>query len=116
MKKLTPSPQYVKDFPIAASVPKAAHALRPMRIGRDEVAIHYTATSFVDPYRGCEITLRRMESCGLLEPRTDGPLRGSRFVDVLDEDGDILDTIGVTRHGFEYLRSKLRFRREAVAK
>lgn len=30
---------------------------------------------------------------------------------MLDEQGDILDTIGVTRTGFEYLRRTLRFRR-----
>lgn len=110
-----PSPQYASDFPITAAVPKSAHALRPMRIDRDEVPIHYTATSFVEPYKGCEMTLRRMEAFGMLEPRSPGQLKGTRFVDVLDEIGDIIDTIGVTRRGFEYLRDKLKFRREAVA-
>lgn len=104
-----------RDFPIAESLPKTSHALRPMRIGRDEVAVHYTATSFMEPYKGCELTLRRMEAFGMLAERTSGPLQGTRFVDVLDEIGDILDTIGVTQKGFEYMRTKLKFRRESAA-
>lgn len=105
----------MSDFPIAASVPKTAHALRPMRIDRDENPIHYTGTTFPkNPYAGCEITIRRMECFGHLMPREPGPLKGNLFVDILDADGDILDTLAVTREGFEYMRRVLRFRREST--
>lgn len=102
-------------YPIAESISKAAHALRPMRIDRDESPIHYTATTFPDgPYQGCEKTIRRMESFGHLPPRVPGSLTGNLFVDVLDADGDILDTLEVSRAGFEYMRRVLRFRREST--
>lgn len=103
------------NYPIATSVPKTAHALRPMRIGRDEHPVHYTATTFPkNPYSGCEVTIRRMECFGYLK-RCDGPLQGEWFLDVLDADGDILDTLEVNRRGVEYLRRVLRFRREDMA-
>ncbi len=103
----------MSDFQIAASVPKTAHALRPMRIDRDENPVHYTATTFPqNPYSGCEITIRRMESFGFVLPQEPGNLRGNLFVDLLDSEGDIIDTLAVTRDGFEYLRRALRFRRE----
>lgn len=52
---------YKSEYPIAASLPRAAFALRPMRIDRDETAIHFTATTFpADPYAGCEITIRHL--------------------------------------------------------
>jgi len=53
-----------------------------------------------------------MECFGMLIVQT-GRLEGSRFVDVLDSEGDILDTIGVTQRGFEYMRRVLRFTRES---
>jgi len=103
---------YAKDFPICASVPERARALRPMRIDRHEKPIHYTATTFVRPFEGLEITLRRMEAFGMLVAQTGKQLEGTRFVDILDADEDIIDTIGVTQRGFEYMRRVLRFRRE----
>ena len=100
------------EYPIAAGVPKAAHALRPMRIDRDENPVHYTATTFPqNPYSGCEVTIRRMECFGYLT-RREGSLQGTWFLDVLDADGDILDTLEVNKRGVEYLRRVLRFLRE----
>jgi hypothetical protein len=83
-----------------------------MRIDRNEQAIHYTATTFPNnPYGGCELTIRRMECFGMLTKR-EGPLQGTWFLDILDAEGDILDTLEVNQKGVKYLRRKLRFRRE----
>ena len=103
------------EFPIAQSLQKSAHALRPMRIDRDESPVHYTATTFpLNPYNGCELLVRRMECFGYLN-RREGHLQGRWFLDVLDADGDILDTLEVNQRGVGYLRSVLRFRREDTA-
>lgn len=104
----------MSEYPIAASIPAAAHALRPMRIDKRDHPIHYTATTFPrGAYAGCELTIRRMECFGMLVPQS-SQLEGSRFVDVLDAEGDILDTIGVTQKGFEYMRRVLGVRREEM--
>lgn len=101
------------EHPIAGSISKDAHALRPMRIGRDEIPIHYEATTFPkDPYVGCELLIRRMEVFGMLA-RRDGRLKGAWFLDVLDSDGDILDTLEVNGAGVKYMRRTLRMKRES---
>jgi hypothetical protein len=98
---------------IAASLPRTAHALRPMRIGRQGDAIHYEATTFPsDPYQGCELQVRRMECFGMLTRREQGPLQGSWFLDVLDAEGDILDTLEVNAQGVKYMRRTLYMKRE----
>lgn len=100
------------SYPIASSLPKTAHALRPMRIDRHENPIHYEATTFPrGPYSGCELLVRRMECFGMLTKR-DGSLQGSWFLDVLDEEGDILDTLEVSGNGVKYMRRTLYFKRE----
>lgn len=100
------------DYPIASSLSKTARALRPMRIDRQENPIHYEATTFPnDPYAGCELLVRRMECFGMLTKR-DGALQGSWFLDVLDEEGDILDTLEVVGNGVKYMRRTLYFKRE----
>lgn len=99
-------------YPIAAALPKTAYALRPLRIFANGNGVHYTGTTFPhNPYQGCELTLRRCEAFGYLVPASNEPLP-DLCIDVLDKEGDILDTIGVTRDGFEYLRRTLRFKRE----
>jgi hypothetical protein len=103
---------YKTDYPIASSLPKTAHALRPMRIDRDESPVHYEATTFPrGAYKGCELQIRRMECFGMLTKR-DGPLRGSWFLDVLDEQSDILDTLEVSQSGVKYMRRTLFMKRE----
>ena len=100
------------SFHIASGLPKTAHALRPMRIDRHENPIHYEATTFPSgPYAGCELLVRRMECFGMLTKR-DGALHGSWFLDVLDEEGDILDTLEVGGNGVKYMRRTLYFKRE----
>lgn len=88
-------------------IPETAHALRPVRI-KGGVAIHYTGTTFPGgPREGCELTIRRIEAFGYLQsPNPD------LWVDVLDEIGDILKEIPITKRGFEYLRRTLKFVKE----
>lgn len=103
-----------EDYPISRSLQRTAHALRPMRIHGTE-PIHYEATTYLDnPYRGCETQIRRMECFGMLT-RRDGQLQGNWFLDVLDVDGDILDTLEVNSVGVKYMRRTLRMRRESTA-
>ncbi len=96
-------------YPVAEAIAKEAFALRPVRVV-DEVEVHYTATTFPgNPYSGCEITIRRCEAFGHLKSA-----HPDLWVDVLDEDGDILQEVPISRRGFEYLRRVLRFQREGT--
>jgi hypothetical protein len=92
---------------------KNAFALRPLRIDEKRTRfIHYEATTFPEnPYAGCELYLRRAAICGSI--MEDGP--GDLGIDVLDDGGDILQTFTVCSASFEYLRRKLKFRRESGA-
>lgn len=85
----------------------AAHALRPVRIVGDAFRF-YEATTFPRiPWAGCELYLRRCRAFGYL--REDG----SRImVDVLDENGDIVQDFPLTHGGLKYLRRCLCFRVE----
>lgn len=100
-------------FQIAASLPRTAYALRPMRIDRRDDAIHYEAITFPrDPFQGCELQIRRMEAFGMLTKREQGPLQGTWFLDVLDEQGDILDTLEVNAQGVKYMRRTIGVKRQ----
>lgn len=104
----------MSTYPISSALSKAAHALRPMCISKAD-AVHYTATTFPKkPFQGCEITIRRCEAFGYLVPPQPGNLEGDLFIDVLDIEGDILDTIGVTPDGWKYLRRVLGSKREST--
>lgn len=106
----------MSNYPITDSLPRAARALRPMRIDRNEDPVHYEATTFRDdPYAGCALQIRRMEAFGMLIRREVGPLQGSWFLDVLDEQGDILDTLEVNARGVQYMRRTLYMLREETA-
>lgn len=89
----------------------AAFALRPVRVDvRNNRFINFKAITFpANPREGCELYLRRASMFGLIE---DG--EGLLNIDVLSHDGDILQTFAITQPGFEYLRQKLRFRRETA--
>jgi len=86
-----------------------AFALRAIRVSaRRNMFINYEAITFPkDPAGGCDLYLRRARICGLAEGG-EGPLG----IDVLDRNGDIIQTFTVSRRAFEYLRRCLRFRRE----
>jgi hypothetical protein len=86
-----------------------AHALRPARIFMGGLR-HYSATTFPGgPYSGCELYMRRCEAFGHV--KEDG---SDCWVDVLGENGDILQEIPVTVGGFNYLRRVLKFQLESA--
>lgn len=99
---------------IGQQLAKTAHALRPVRIVNGE-AIHYTATTFPkDPWAGCEHTLRVAHVTGDLgQP---GGTLGGLWVDVLNENGDIIQEWPMGRKCFEHLRRKLKFVREPAVR
>lgn len=112
--KPSKAPSPVLHFPLAAGLPQTTCHLRPMKIGKDEVAIHYTPISFLTPsslqrtpFLGCKLLLEQLELFGFITLRA-GPLKGALFLDVLDGAGDILDTFEITASGWKYL-SKLYF-------
>jgi len=85
-----------------------AFALRPVRVDiKNDRFINYEGTTFPkNPQSGCSLMVRRLAAFGYI-------VKDSDFVlDVLDEDGDIVQDFSISRQGFEYLRSKLKFRRE----
>lgn len=99
------------ELTIDQQLAKTAHALRPVRVIKGE-AVNYTATTFPNgPRAGCERTLRVAQVTGDLG-RAGGQL-GDLWLDVLDENGDILQEWPLGPKCFEHLRRKLRFVRES---
>lgn len=81
----------------------AAYALQLIRIVRGEFRI-YEAVTFPDnPWQGCELYLRRCQAMGMI---------GGNYatIDVLNEAGDIIQDYQISRVGFRYLRSQLKFK------
>lgn len=91
---------------MSSAIPQEAFALRPVRMLEKENTIReYSATTFPkDPRAGCEIWLRRCRALGFLKRD-----EGETCIDILNEQGDILDTVPINRRGFNYLRGKLKF-------
>lgn len=87
-----------------------AFALRPIRVDvRNNRFINYEGTTFPkNPWQGCELYLRRVAALFGLTEDGDGPLA----IDVLGENGDILQTFSISSKAFEYLRRSLKFKRE----
>lgn len=85
---------------------RAAVALRPARVVGDELRL-YTATTFPgDPWGGCDLALRR---CRLVGGLARAGEQTGLILDVLDDEGDIIQDYALTRKGLRYLRRTLRF-------
>jgi hypothetical protein len=86
-----------------------AFALQPVRMDEERnTFLYYEATTFPkNPYTGCEMYLRRCMAFGYLKDDGHG-----LTIDVLNEDGDIIQDYPITRDGFEYLRRNFKFKRE----
>lgn len=99
------------DLSIDEQLAKTAHALRPARLENGKI-VHYSAVTFpADPRAGCERILRITQVRGDLG-QADGNI-GDLWIDVLDQNGDILQEWPVGPKGFELLRRKVRFVRES---
>lgn len=84
----------------------AAFALRPVRmmVKQNRFRFYSAITFLQDPWKGCELYLRRCKAFGYLAADGTG-----LTIDVLNKDGDIIQDFTVTRAGFDYLRQKLKF-------
>lgn len=90
------------------AVDPRAFALRPVRVDvKNNRFINYEGTTFPkDPQSGCCVIIRRMAAFGYI-------MKDSNLIlDVLDEEGNIIQDFSISVDGFEYLRRKLKFRRE----
>lgn len=92
----------------APTVESRAFALRPVRVDTHRnIFVNYDGTTFPrNPRAGCDITVRRLAAFGFIVEDSD------LILDVLDEQGDILQELFLSRDGFEYLRRTLKFKRE----
>jgi hypothetical protein len=85
-----------------------AHALRPVRADykRDRF-VFYEGTMAKDSDRAtwCKGWLNRLSVLGML--RDDG---SGLTLDVLDENGDVIDEHRLTREGFKWLRGRWHFK------
>lgn len=94
-------------FSTSGNLSKDAHALAPIRFLDNDHLKHYDATTFSEPYKGCELIIRRAEAFGYILSSQER-VKGEFAVDVLDKNGDILDTLEVTEKGFNYLIRELK--------
>lgn len=90
----------------AIELDRRAVALRPVRALKDGFR-YYEATTFENPWQGCEMYLRRCAAFGMLKA-DDGHI----VLDVLDEHGDVVQDFPLTREGLRYLRREFRFKVE----
>lgn len=88
-------------------VDPAAHALRLVRtlVDTNEFRLYEPITFPENPYQGCELYIRRVWAFGQLVKD-----EAELTIDVLNDNGDIIQDFPITRSGFEYLRSRLKFR------
>jgi len=86
-----------------------AFALRAFRMdAKRNQFLNYEAVTFPQsPFNGGDTALRRAAIIGIAEDTIS--LYG---VDILNREGDILQTFGVTGNAFKYLRRTLKLRRE----
>jgi hypothetical protein len=76
-------------------VHEKAHALTGIRILKNGSMRQYSAATFpADPWRGCEHTIRTGMTLGFLRPSSSAPSAG--VLDVLDEEGDIVQDFDIT--------------------
>jgi hypothetical protein len=86
-----------------------AIGLCPVRVDskRNRFVYYSTVTWNHRASLNVDMWLRRLDAFGFLLAKCN-----DLALDVVDEDGSILETFGLTPAGFEYLRRNLRFRRE----
>jgi hypothetical protein len=92
---------------LAKTLHPKAHALRLARFDeRKNDAVHYEAVTFPNgPRNGCWMYLTRAMLSGV-----DGA--GNYLVDILDEEGDIIQDFPVSRQGARYLVRVLKLKVE----
>lgn len=84
------------------SLPPEAIGLRLARIDGKEQLILCEAIRFTDGFVAVETTLRRAAISGRVE--VDGDIK-NHFADVLDDDGDIIETVALDRRSYAALKN-----------
>jgi hypothetical protein len=85
-----------------AGLPPESVGLRLARIIKDELLL-CEAVRFVSGVAGVDIVLRRAAISGRVE--IDGKIE-NHFADVLDANGDIVETIALDRHSYSVLKNR----------
>lgn len=91
--------------------PPNAYGFRIARIKGDEL-IYYEPITFKNPFDGCKLYLHRWSMIGYI---VDNVHETDFLLDVLDKEQDIIDTFGLTKHGFDKIKYQLRPKRERYA-
>jgi hypothetical protein len=88
----------------------SAHALTVFRVLPDGEGREYTATTFPrDPWQGCERFIRTCRALGWITDRVEDD--AFAVLDVLDEDGDIVQDFGIPDgRAFQRIKRKLNLR------
>jgi hypothetical protein len=93
-------------------MPKTAAALRLVRVVGDGFRNFEAITFPRNPYAGCELYVRRAAVAGVYRDDIDSDC----LIDVLDAEGDLIETFFASRNAFKYLRTKLACRVEISEK
>lgn len=94
---------------MTATLDLRAVALRPVRIVGGVLRVYEGTTFPRGPFVGCETAIRRLSATGGL---ADGEDCRYAVLDVLDEEGDVIQDFALTKSGFNYLRRQWRFQVE----
>lgn len=84
-------------------LPPSSVGLRLARINSQEELFLCEAVLFVAGLAGVETTLRRAAISGRVE--VDGHIE-NHFADVLDDNGDMVETVALDRHSYSALKNR----------
>lgn len=98
---------------IRTNLPDTAVGFVPCRIFKSNKLVIYETIRLVKGFEGLERTLRIIDAFGwVLNLNGAVPSKGEVFhLDIIDDQGDVLQTWQITKNGFNYLREKFRFKR-----
>lgn len=93
------------------NLPETTHAMRLVRTdARNNRFVYYEGITFPGgPRSGCDMYLRRASICGKIG---DAGIGSDYTLDILNENGDILEELPIERKAARYLIEKLRIRVE----
>ena len=100
---------------LRTNLPASAVGFIPYRISKSNKLTIYETVRLAKGFEGTERTLRILNSFGwLLNLNGTPPSTGEVFqLDIIDDQGDALQTWQISKSGFNFLRDKFRFKRTA---
>ena len=98
---------------IRTNLPASAVGFIPYRISKSNKLTIYETVRLAKGFEGTERTLRILNSFGwLLNLNEASPYTGEVFqLDIIDDQGDALQTWQISKSGFNFLRGKFGFKR-----